>query len=428
MVWEGLIINAGVRCDVWYLGGDYDILTPNYSGSYLESIDPDDPMNEPTYKIVDPEDPGTEENPNYIVPDPVQYPDMIDIYNKYWSAADYHETISDRFSNPQFMFSPRLGVSHPISERSVLHFVYNYQRQLPQMQYIFTTGRPIDVITNPGSNVIVGNPELEDQTTITYEAGLQYQLHEDYVLDITGYFKNIYNYVSTVEVEDEAAGTKWNEYISEDYGSVRGIDLNLSKFLSNFFSGSAAYSLTWANGNHSETSTDNEESLREFPLAWDTRHNINFNFTFKVGAGEEFYIPFTETVLPLQDFSVNFLYNLASGSPYTPVDSLDIVSINTNSALQPQTDSANLKFTKNFTFGKNMKLRFYANILNLFNKDNYNSVYAKTGNPFDSGSDIDFNDDGYIDPNTTSVYGASDMNPANVAAGRTYSFGLTYIW
>ena len=423
MVWEGLIINAGVRCDVWYLGGDYDIITPSYSGSYLESIDPDDFLNMETYYV--PEDENDPDSP-LVIPNPDDYPEA---YAKYMSAVDYHDNISDRFSNPQFMISPRLGVSHPISERSVLHFVYNYQRQLPQMQYIFTTGRPIDVITNPGSNIIVGNPELEDQTTITYEAGLQYQLHEDYVMDVTAYFKNIYNYVSTAEREDPADNSmKWNEYISEDYGSVRGIDLNISKFLSNFFSGSAAYSLTWANGNHSETSTDNEESLREFPLAWDTRHNINFNFTFKVGAGEEFYIPFTETVLPLQDFSVNFLYNLASGSPYTPVDSLDVVSINTTSAIPPQTDSANLKFTKNFTFGKNMKLRFYANILNLFNKDNYNSVYAKTGSPFDSGSDIDFNNDGYIDPNTSSIYGASDMNPANVAAGRTYSFGLTYIW
>ncbi len=423
MVWEGLIINAGVRCDIWYLGGDYDIKTASYTGSYLESIDPNHPMNETIYKVLEDEN---DPNSALVIPDPILYPQA---YAKYMSAADYHETISDRFNEPQFMISPRLGVSHPISERSVLHFVYNYQRQLPQMQYIFTTGRPQDVIENPGSNIVVGNPELEDQTTITYEAGLQYQLNEDYVMDVTAYFKNIYNYVSTVEKTDPADPTlKWNEYISEDYGSVRGIDLNISKYLSNFFSGSAAYSLTWANGNHSETSTDNEESLREFPLAWDTRHNVNFNFTFKVGEGEEFYIPFTGTVLPLQDFSVNFLYALSSGSPYTPVDENDVASLETNSVIAPHTASANLKFTKNFTFGKNMKLRFYANILNLFDKDNYNNVYAKTGDPYNSGADLDFNDDGYIDPNTTSVYSSLDGNPGNITSGRTFSFGLTYIW
>lgn len=421
MIWEGLIINAGVRCDVWYLGGDYDINTASYSGSYLESIDPNHPMNETTYKIEDPENPG-----NLIIPPEDLYPEA---YAKYMSAVDYHDTITDRFSKPQFMFSPRLGVSHPISEKSVLHFVYNYQRQLPQMQYIFTTGRPQDVITNPGANIVVGNPELDDQTTITYEAGLQYQLHEDYVMDITGYFKNIYNYVSTQERVDPAdPSLKWNEYVSEDYGSVRGIDLNVSKFLANFYSGSVAYSLTWANGNHSQTSTANDESLREFPLAWDTRHNFSFNFAFIVGAGEEFYIPFTEAVLPLQDFSVNFVYNLSSGSPYTPVDENNNLSLDTNSVFKPFTSSANLKFTKNFVLGKNMKLRFYTNIVNLFNKDNYNNVYAKTGDPFDSGADLDFNDDGFIDPTTESVYGAFDKNPANITAGRTFTFGLTYLW
>lgn len=421
MVWEGLIINAGVRCDVWYLGGDYDIKTASYNGSYLESIDPNHPMNEETYKIAD--STGT-----LIVPPEDDYP--IE-YAKYIGAVDYHERISDRFSQPQLMISPRLGVSHPISEKSVLHFVYNYQRQLPQMQYIFTTGRPIDVITNPGSDVIVGNPELDDQTTITYEAGLQYQLHDDYVMDITAYFKNVYNYVSTVEVEDPEDPTiKWNEYVSEDYGSVRGIDLNVSKYLSNFFSGSAAYSLTWANGNHSETSTDNDESLREFPLEWDTRHNFNFNFTFKVKAGEDFYIPFTETVLPLRDFSINFLYNLASGTPYTPhslINGEDTPDLNVNSAFAPHTANANLKVTKNFSFGKNMKIRCYANISNLFNKDNFNSVYPITGNPYDEGVDLELAG-GYIDPNLVSIYSEFNRNPSKVAAGRTYSFGITYIW
>jgi outer membrane receptor protein involved in Fe transport len=420
MVWEGLIINAGIRCDVWYLGGDYDIKTASYDGSYLESINPDNPINEPTYKIEDPPGSGI-----LIVPPQALYPQA---YAKYISAKDYYENIKDRFGKPQFMISPRLGISHPISERSVLHFVYNYQRQLPQFQYIFTTGRPQDVIENPGANIIVGNPELKDQTTITYEAGLQYQLHEDYIMDITTYYKNIYNYVSTEEKSDPAdPSLKWNEYISEDYGSVRGLDLNLQKLLSNFIQGSSSYSLSWAYGNHSETTTTGDESLREFPLTWDLRHSFNLNLVFKVGAGEEFYIPFTETVLPLHDFTINFLYGISSGAPYTPISEDDAV-LETNSATRPYTETANLKFTKNFSFGKNMKLKFYANINNLFNRPNYISVYGKTGNPFNSGTELDFNNDGYIDPNTYTVYSALDRNPSNISVGRTLSFGLAFLW
>ncbi len=410
MEWEGMIVNAGIRLDIWYLGGDYDIVTPQYTGSYLNSINPDSEMNSIYYlSDADPDD------------DPVNY-------KKYHDAKDYYQKIKDRFEAPEIMVSPRLGVSHPISERSVLHFAYNYQRQLPQMQYIFTTGRPQDVIENPSANIIVGNPELDAQSTITYEAGLQYQLSEDYVLDITAYYKNIYNYVSTKEVTDETdPNLKWNEYVSEDYGSARGIDLNIQKMLSNFFSGSVSYSLTWANGNHSETNTANLESLREFPLNWDIRNSFNLNFLFKISKGEEFYIPFTDVILPLDNFTANFTYNLSSGVPFTEVDEYNNLQ-EQNAEQQPYTETANLRVRKNFTFGEKTKLSLYMDIDNLFNKRNYWNVYAKTGSPYYSGNDLDFNNDDYVDDETTSVYQDFDRNPRNYSIGRSYTFGLAFSW
>jgi len=411
MEWEGMIVNAGLRFDVWYLGGDYDIVTANYTGSYLNSINPDSKMNE-IYYISDADPDEDYEN-----------------YKRYHDAKDYYKKIKDRFETPEIMVSPRLGISHPISEKAVLHFAYNYQRQLPQMQYIFTTGRPQDVIENPSANIIIGNPELEAQSTITYEAGLQYQLGEDYVLDITTYYKNIYNYVSTQEITDSLDATlKWDEYISEDYGSARGIDINLQKLLSNFFSGSASYSLTWANGNHSETATGSEESLREFPLNWDIRNNFNLNVTFQIAKGEEFYIPFTDVVLPLDDFTTNINYNIATGRPYTVADEDGVLSEETNSELQPYTETADLTVRKNFTFGERKRLSLYMTIDNLFNKRNVYSVYAITGSPYDSGSDLDVNNDNYVSPETIEVYKDYDKNPSNYSSGRQYNFGISFRW
>ncbi|MBN1949010.1 MAG: TonB-dependent receptor [Candidatus Cloacimonetes bacterium] len=408
MEWEGMIVNAGIRFDVWYLGGDYDIITPKYQGSFLDYINPDSELNSGIY-LPDAE-PGTEP------------------YIEYHQAKKDYQRLKDRFSTPEVMISPRLGVSHPISERAVLHFAYNYQRQLPQMQYIFTTGRPQDVVENPSLNVIVGNPELEAQSTITYEAGLQYQLTEDYVLDITTYYKNIYNYVSVGEdtlITDQ--NVRWNIYESNDYGSARGIDINLQKLLSNFFSGSASYSLTWANGNHSETATDNEESLREFPLNWDIRHNFNLNFTFIIRQDEEFYIPFTEIKLPFDDFVANFTYNIASGVPYTPLLTNDVAG-EANSQNQPHTETADLTLRKNFHFGDRNRFSVYMTIENLFNRTNYNSVYARTGSPYDSGTNLDFNNDGYVDPQTIAVYSQYDRDPRLVASGRTYNLGMSFSW
>jgi len=418
MEWEGMIVNAGLRFDVWYLGGDYDIVTANYTGSYLESINPDSTINADYYIT------NWGSGPDQILPE-----DDPENYIKYMDAKNYHKTIKDRFETLELMISPRLGISHPISEKAVLHFAYNYQRQLPQMQYIFTTGRPQDVIENPSADIIIGNPELEAQSTITYEAGLQYQLGEDYVLDITTYYKNIYNYVSTHEVIDSLDATlKWDEYISEDYGSSRGVDINVQKLLSNFISGSASYSLTWANGNHSETNTDNEESLREFPLNWDIRNNFNLNITFQIAKGEEFYIPFTEVILPLDDFTANLNYNVASGRPYTVADEDGNLSEVTNSNLQPYTETADLTLRKNFSFGDKKRLSFFMSIDNLFNKNNIYSVYPITGSAYDSGTDLDLNNDHYVSPETIAAYKSFDKDPSNTSSGRKYNFGISFRW
>ncbi len=77
-----------------------------------------------------------------------------------------------------------MGVSHPITDRDVLRFAYNYQNQLLQMQYIFTSKTPEDAYGSE-TTIRVGNPSLEPQITVTYEAGLSHQLSEDYVLDLT---------------------------------------------------------------------------------------------------------------------------------------------------------------------------------------------------------------------------------------------------
>ena len=67
-------------------------------------------------------------------------------------------------------------------------------------------------------------------------------------------------------------------------------------------------------------------------------------------------------------------------------------------------------------------------IYNLFNKRNYWNVYAKTGSPYYSGNDLDFNNDDYVDDETTSVYQDFDRNPRNYSIGRSYTFGLAFSW
>ncbi|PKN79459.1 MAG: hypothetical protein CVU48_05290 [Candidatus Cloacimonetes bacterium HGW-Cloacimonetes-1] len=369
MEWEGMIVNAGLRFDFWYLGKSYKVAQDN----------------------------GTDNTVTF-----------------------------DKSDRTQMMISPRLGVSHPITERDVLRFAYNYQNQLPQMQFIFTSKTPEDA--NISDQVItVGNPTLEPQITVTYEVGLSHQISDDYVLDMTAYYKNLYNYVSTKKVKKPGEEQiSWYEFISEDYGSTRGLDVQLEKLLSDFNSWSIAYSLAWAQGNNSSTVIQDEATnLREFPLDWDVRHNLSFNYTFRISKGEEYFIPFTDFILPLDDFSANMTWSMASGSPYTPQSLVGSSELDTNSKRKDFTQQANMRITKGVSLPGKMKVKVFFDIENLFKTKNILSVYPKTGLPDDSGADIAESDTGYIYEERRFLTRMAESNPGNYNNFRSVTLGLS---
>ncbi len=368
MEWEGMIVNAGLRLDFWYLGNDYQVALDN--GKYR------------TVKFDD----------------------------------------KDKF---QMMLSPRLGVSHPISDRDVLRFAYNYQNQLPQMQYIFTSKTPEDANVSDQA-ITVGNPTLEPQITVTYEVGLAHQLSEDYVIDMTAYYKNLYNYVSTKKVQKvDEAQVYWYEFTSEDYGSSRGLDIQLEKSLSDYNSWSIAYSLAWAQGNNSSTVIQDEATnLREFPLDWDIRHNVNVNYTFRIARGEEYTIPFTSLILPVNDFSTNFTWTMASGVPYTPTSGAQNNALDTNSKRQGITQQANLRVTKGITLPGGSYMRLYMDVENLFKYPNVGSVFSRTGSATDPG--VDLSEDGYTFREVEYMYNKAVVNPANINNFRAVTFGVSF--
>jgi len=374
MEWKGLIVNLGMRFDFWYLGSSYKV--KNDDGSY--------------------------------------------------STVKFDN--GDRF---KVMVSPRIGISHPISERDVIHFAYNYQNQLPQFQYIFTSASEQDAALST-TDIIVGNAALEPQITITYEVGLQHQIGEDYVFDITAYYKNIYNYVNTKKVNDaEDETVYWYQYISEDYGSARGININLQKMLSGYISGSVAYTVAWADGNNSDAQIQDENTnLREFPLDWDIRHEFNLNFQFTVQKDEEYYIPFTniETGLgKMGDFNITFIYSITSGEPYTASTEAG-TALETNGERMDYSQNTDLMIAKRFFVTEKSNFRLYLDIDNLFNHKNVTAVYPITGSPTSSGTDLTQPNNDFVYDEVAFAQSLYDRNPGNYSTGRTITLGMSFNW
>ncbi len=388
MRWEGMHVNLGLRYDMWYLGKSYEVR--KIDGSYEER----------EFKS------------------------------------------SDRMQN---MLSPRLGVTFPISEKDVFHFVYNYQYQLPQFQYIFTSKDPSDAAESD-ETIVVGNPNLDPQTTITYEAGVQHQFSEDYVIEIQAYYKNMYNYVNTELYSDpDDPAVKYYRYISVDYGSARGIDINLQKTLSEFVSGSVSYGMGWSTGNHSsEVTQDENKSLREFPLDWDIRHNFSINTQFRLAKDEESYITplnivlfpgwvLLDKLIPLSaygDFNYTLVFGASSPSPYTKYNVADGASNVNTSDLDPNNGRTEWNYSTDIRIAKKIDMnddglgfKVYLDVDNIFDHKNVVSVYNVTGLPNDDG-DLASNDSVYEEERW--MDSISDDNPSNYSSGRTIQFGISF--
>ena len=70
----------------------------------------------------------------------------------------------------------------------------------------------------------------------------------------------------------------------------------------------------------------------------------------------------TEHPINMADFTTNINYNIATGRPYTVADEDGVLSEETNSELQPYTETADLTVRKNFTFGERKRLSLYMTI------------------------------------------------------------------
>lgn len=323
--------------------------------------------------------------------------------------------------------SPRVGVSFPISEKTVMHFNYGLYYQTPKYYYMNTNLRGDIESGYP----LLGNPDLEPEETISYEMGLNHLIGEDLRFNVTAFYKDIRDLVAT-RSSYKVAGNSVTYFDNEDFGSAKGIDLSLEKLPNNSnFSGSIAYSYMTAKGIGSDaleayytylTSTnDSLAPITEYPLDFDQRHTINGVMSYR--APSDWQANLFGMRLP-GAWGVTMVGSYGSGLPYSPTDDAGNRLGDRNEGRLPATYSVNMRFNKDFNLkADNMLLRFFVEVDNLFNRRNVRNVYSRTGLADNDGidreaslgvsqEDMDYYDDLY------------DKNPLNFSPPRTIRTGL----
>ena len=320
--YSGLVVNAGVRLDAF----------------------------DPKFRV--PADPTCPWDSTLVVPgDECGGPDQTE--PPLWNLRD---------ASVKYQISPRLGISHPVSDRTVLHFTYGHYFQVPAFRYMYTNTK-FDL---GGAWPLVGNPDLEPEHTVSYEVGVENLITDDLMVDLTGFYKDIDNLVSTVVVNDirDPATPQWateyTTYRNTDWGNIRGFEFALQKRFKEGWMGRVSYTFMIAKGRSSDVSEGyiarfNGTVLptREYYLDWDRRHAL----VLDLGYGRR------------DSWALNFLVKYASGAPYTTVESGRSQQPEQNTERFEATSTVNVKFSKDLHFYSTTQ-RLYVQVDNLFNKKN----------------------------------------------------------
>ncbi|MFQ3598396.1 MAG: TonB-dependent receptor [Chloroherpetonaceae bacterium] len=278
-------------------------------------------------------------------------------------------------ATPKFAFSPRVGVSFPITERGVFYFSYGQFFQIPNFNLLYENAlfkfRETDITSR--INSAFGNPDIRPQRTISGEIGIQQQIGETIGLTMSAYYRDIRDLAGSAFARQLITGGQYFVFENTDYAFVRGIVATLSKRLSQSISFNINYTLQFAQGNAPDPRTaiaaiagGNEPETQLLRLDWDQTHTLN-----------------AEALYDDREWNFSVIGRYGSGFPYSPTTvpqppTQGLARLFQNGGLRPQTFTVDLRATRNLKIG-DMNVAIFAQVFNLFDAANETTVFATTG-------------------------------------------------
>lgn len=347
---EGMIVNAGLRFD------HIDVDTPALLSNAFPLGDPDDLTN---------------------LPDSLESQDLT--ANKSYARL-----------------SPRLGVAFPVDDRTQLRFNYGQFYQQPNLQDLYVSYRFLQHKVRTGGYFVgFGNPNLRPERTTAYEVGIARQLGDRMRLDVTAYYKDVKDLVEITSINSFPNG--FSSYRNRDFATIKGLDVGWTMRKTNHISASANYSLSFAQGTGSVSNTQRNIAWTSAqppkitaPLDFDQRHKLSLNIDFSLEKGEG---PAWGGRRWFENTGVNLLYNVGSGTPYTPsyvYNEVTLAAANSqpsgpiNSRYGPWTMNLDIKASRSFQLGVT-RFQGFVWMLNALDSKNAFNVYTSTGSPFTTG-------------------------------------------
>jgi outer membrane receptor protein involved in Fe transport len=280
--------------------------------------------------------------------------------------------------------SPRFSFAHSVTDRSKIFFSYGHFFQMPPYGNMYTgqeafTNPLVEIrtgILNPvGGDPAVGNPDLQPQTTVSYEVGYEQELTSDIAVYLKAYYRKIRNLLAT-DIGFLSNGAVYAFYRNRDYGNVRGINLTLKRRLSNHYAFTIDYTYQVAEGNASTPTqaylnyrAEAEAQKKVVPLDWDQPHTLRWTVDFARNGWQG-----------------GLIGKFESGYPYTPAIGSAIQGgqrdSEENSGRRPPIFNVDLIFSREFRIGSGISSPVYGiyfKAYNLFDTRNELFVFLNSG-------------------------------------------------
>jgi outer membrane receptor protein involved in Fe transport len=352
-------------------------------------------------------------NPNGF-DDAVLYPND---YNTPYTEMndDVPVLLNTNEAGSKYQFSPRLGISHPITDRDVLHFTYGHYFQRPDNYFLYRNYK-IQSLTKTGN--YVGNPDLKPEKTVAYEVGVEHQFTNDLKGTLTGYYKDVSNLMNWRKyVARSIQDRELNVYTNADYGNIKGLELTFSKRPGKYWGASVNYTFSVAKGRSSDYTGGSgsfTDAKRMNILDHDQTHSVNANVLLKTP--DEFGMQLANT-RPLSNWMMNVQFEYGSGLPYSSYGTGKV-----NDMRMPWTSTTDIKIIRQIALSK-FKLDFFIDIYNIFDRKNVLEIgdeqYYDNGDP----NDPTIKEDPSVVRRDT-ITGDYIRNPAVYSDGRQFRFGL----
>jgi outer membrane receptor protein involved in Fe transport len=451
--YDFLTVKLGLRYDFGQAGGQF-------------FTNPLDPTNGTTAREVCNGD--TPVSPAFSTPNPDNPSEILTGFNacaKNRSLLDSAAVLAqyDDFttSKTRTQFSPRIGVSFPLTEKSQVFFNFGRYSQNPLYNNIYQntgigtvagsvgqtwadgqTGQGVcdSTAVVPGTEQcypiifsdtyttsFLGNPNLLIEKTTSYEVGFATEIGANFALQVLAFTKDQFGLSgirdggrnpdgsNVFDVGSTYGNAQYNYsvIVNQDFQTVRGFEVSLRRRLFNFWGFNLNYQFSQATTNAAapdnqfqRTSEEGDPvNFQEIRSDIDQPHTFNASVFFRVANENAFNQSILDAIV--RNGSLTFTLRAASGLPYTPTTSFSGAGSNQleqNSGRGPATFQVDAFASKDFSL-TNLRFGAFVRVVNLLDQLNCQQVFATTGR-CDAGT-VDqsrLRQGNSADPGTTTTY------------------------